>query len=98
MFQFFVAPPLSCPQPRWYSTRFSDIFEAFSQSFRGLPSNVHLIEMYMTDLSMFELSGFSRVVKSRPNLTKTSRITLTEANYVLHHLTKGPQAPLSWIW
>ena len=55
--QFFVAPPFCCPQPRWYYSRFSEIFDLFSSCIKQASSNVHVTELYAADPSMFELDG-----------------------------------------
>ena len=46
--------------PRWYSYKFSDIYEAFSSAVLkncAQSPNVHLISYYATDPSMFDLDG-----------------------------------------
>ena len=48
---------MCCPQPKWYNTRFAEVFEAFSHAFKGMPSNMHVTELYQTDPTMFKLSG-----------------------------------------
>ena len=52
-----MAPPERCPSPRWFSIKFSDVFEAFVASTKKLESNVHILSLYPTDASMFELDG-----------------------------------------
>ena len=55
--QFFVAPPLCCPQPRWFSNHFSVVYEAFASTFKQALPNVHVVDLYKTDPSMYELDG-----------------------------------------
>ena len=55
--QFFVAPPYCCPQPRWYSVKFAEVFQIFASACKGVPSNVHVLDLYVTDPSMYELNG-----------------------------------------
>ena len=57
LLQFFLAPPECCPVPRWFSTRFSEVFESFVAVTRQLLSNVHIVSLYPTDASMFEPDG-----------------------------------------
>ena len=56
-FQYFVAPPECCPQPRWLSVKYSEVFDVFVQASRDVPSNVHLVTLYKTEPIMFELDG-----------------------------------------
>ena len=56
-FQFFLAPPEFCPIPRWYSTKFTDVYEAFSLVARTMSLNVRILSLYPTDPSMFDLDG-----------------------------------------
>ena len=57
LFQFFLAPPECCPIPRWFSSKFTAVFEAFVAETRRLLSNVHVTSLYPTDASMYELDG-----------------------------------------
>ena len=57
LFKFFIAPPEGCPIPRWYSTHFLTIYELFAERIKAAPSNVHVLPMYPTDHSMFDLDG-----------------------------------------
>ena len=52
-----MAPSVCCPQPRWYSAKFSEVFEVFASVCKGLPSNLHVTELYATEPSMVELNG-----------------------------------------
>ena len=56
-FQFFLCPPLCSPQPRWYSAKFSTIFDTFGSVISPSPTNLHVTSLYKTDPSMFELDG-----------------------------------------
>ena len=56
-FQFFVAPPECCPTPKWFSSKFSTIYESFYSATKSLSSNLHLLPLYKTDPTMFELDG-----------------------------------------
>ena len=55
--QLFISPPVRTPEPRWYYDKFSSIYESFGASAKRLPSNVHLLPLYNSDASMFELDG-----------------------------------------
>ena len=57
VFQFFVAPPEGCPIPRWYSSNFVSIYEIFAEGIKAAPCNVHVLPLYKTDHSMFDLDG-----------------------------------------
>ena len=56
-FQFFLAPPEFCPIPRWYSGKFTEVYDAFSLVVRQMPLNVRILPLYQTDPSMFDLDG-----------------------------------------
>ena len=56
-FQFFLSPPLCSPQPRWYSTKFSSVFDAFASAVSTSQPNLHVVSLYKTDPTMFELNG-----------------------------------------
>ena len=57
LLQFFLAPPECCPSPRWFSNKFSEVYDAYDQAVRDAPANVHLVPLYKTEPGMFELDG-----------------------------------------
>ena len=57
VFQFFLAPPECCPNPRWYSLKFSSVYESFSASTKSVGPNIRLLPLYKMEQNMFELDG-----------------------------------------
>ena len=49
---------MCCPSPKWYSDRFSAVYESYSAAFKSsVVSNLHAVPLYKTELSFFELDG-----------------------------------------